>query len=129
MRNLKYTEYRKLQSAFEKFTPENESEQIIHRFVWDVLRQGYEVEELTKGETHKLFAKTAACEPVEFSDEIMHGFGPHRELYDFITSELNLTVEPKRGHVYRRATLLLEKNAHRVIGKLLVQKREGSVQV
>ena len=111
MRDLTYAEYIALQKAFlELSLPETENENITHRFLWDVLRQNYEQEELLEDERIKLAQLFNACSPVSYDDDILHEYGAHRDLYDYITQELRLDCVPERGKVYRRAKLLLEAN-------------------
>ena len=116
MRDLTYAEYIALQEAFSEMElPKTEAENTIHRFVWDVLRQNYQQEELLEDESIKLAQLFEACSPVSYSDDILHDYGAHRELYDYITKELRLDCHPSRGKVYRRAELLLKANKPELI--------------
>ncbi len=111
MRDLAYSEYIALQEAFlELPLPEAKSENTIHRFVWDILRQNYKQEELLENERMELQKLFDACSPVSYSDDVLHEYGTHRELYDYITKKLRLDCVATRGKTYRRAKLLLEAN-------------------
>ena len=111
MRDLTYSEYVSIQEAFSELSlPETENENIIHRFVWDVLRQNYQQEELLEDERIELTQFFSVCTPVSYNDDILHEYGAHRDLYDYITKKLCLDCIAERGKVYRRAKLLLEAN-------------------
>ncbi|MCK5522016.1 MAG: hypothetical protein KAI83_02680 [Thiomargarita sp.] len=111
MRDLTYAEYISIQKAFSELSlPETEDENTIHRFVWDVLRQNYQQEELLKDERIQLTQFFHACTPASYNDDILHEYGAHRDLYDYITKKLRFDCVAERGKVYRRAKLLLESN-------------------
>ena len=112
MRDLKYIEYIALQKAFENMDmPKTESETVIHRFIWDVLRQQYKQEGLLPDERDGLQRYFDACNKVAYSDEVLHEYGAHRNLYDYIVEILRFDCVPERGKVYRRAELLLNHEA------------------
>ena len=111
MRVLTYSEYISIQKAFSGLSlPETEDESTIHRFVWDVLRQNYQQEELLEKERIELTLLFYACTPASYDDDILHEYGAHRDLYDYITKKICLDCVAERGKVYRRAKLLLEAN-------------------
>ena len=111
MRDLTYAEYIALQEAFSEMPlPKTEGENTIHRFIWDVLRQNYKQEELLENEYTELAQLFSVCTPASFSDDVLHEYGAHRDLYNFITKKLRLDCVAARGKVYRRAKLLLEAN-------------------
>ena len=111
MRDLTYSEYISLQEAFSEIPlPETENENTIHRFIWDVLRQNYQQEELLENELIQLAHLFNACTPVSYDDDILHEYGAHRDLYDYITNKIRLDCIATRGKTYRRAKLLLESN-------------------
>lgn len=111
MRDLTYSEYISLQEAFTKISlPETEDENKIHRFVWNALRQNYKQEELLEDERIQLTRLFNICTPVSYNDDVLHKYGAHRELYDYITKILRLDCIATRGKAYRRAKLLLEAN-------------------
>lgn len=121
MRDLTYSEYITLQKAFSELElPETEAESTIHRFVWDVLRQNYKQEELLEDEVKELQKYFDACSPASYSDDTLHEYGAHRELYNFITKKLRLDCVASRGKVYRRAKLLLEANAPQQRKEILI---------
>ena len=111
MRNLTYSEYISVQEAFSGLSlPETEDENTIHRFIWDVLRQNYQQEELLEDECIQLAHFFNACTPASYNDDVFHEYGAHRDLYEYITKKLRLDCVAERGKVYRRAKLLLEAN-------------------
>ena len=111
MRDLVYSEYIALQKAFSELPlPKEKSESTVHRFVWDILRQNYKQEELLEDERIELQKHFDACSLVSYSDEVLHEYGAHRELYDYITKKIRLDCVATRGKAYRRAKLLLESN-------------------
>ena len=111
MRDLTYSEYISIQEAFSELSlPETENENTIHRFVWDILRQNYQQEELLEAERIELARFFNICTPASYNDDVLHEYGAHRELYDYITKKLRLDCVATRGKVYRRAKLLLESN-------------------
>ena len=123
MRDLTYSEYIALQKAFSEMgLPETEAENTIHRFLWNVLRQNYKQEELLENERIALQKYFDACSPASYSDDTLHEYGAHRELYDFITKKLRLDCVASRGKVYRRAKLLLEANAPQQVKDVLIGK-------
>ena len=68
-------------------------------------------ETLTEAERAELQRYLDACDWVHPSDETLHDYGPHRRLYDYITTELRFDCRPSRGAAYRRAELLLGENS------------------
>ena len=50
-------------------------------------------------------------EQPEKDDMVLHDYGPHRDIYNYLVKELGLKVQPERGPVWYRAKRLLERAA------------------
>jgi hypothetical protein len=133
---LTYRQYRELQMLFEaataQYVREGEASLAVgrlHRFLIDVarldlpndddaiqfnafvlLRRGYSVEYIAAKEYKTLARLMAQAEEPDLSDMTLHNTGTHRAIYEFLTKELGLYVEPGRGPVWYRAQRLIDRN-------------------
>jgi hypothetical protein len=84
------------------------NEQSIHVNAWVLSSRGYKIEELTEAEYHNLTELMEGTAEADMDDLILHEFGNHRNLYNYLVKELGIEVEAGRGPVFQRARLLLE---------------------
>jgi hypothetical protein len=131
---LTYSQYRELRHLFEATSAHSEDElhagsalaklqdfllnvaklnvpdddQAIHFNAFVILRRGYRAEEITEQEYRGLAQLMEQAEQPDAHDMELHEIGTHRALYDYISQQLGLFVEPGRGPVWHRAKRLME---------------------
>ncbi len=129
---LTYAQYQELKRLFEAvspFTPEMDvaafrlhhfltqvaglvdvpiSLETLHFNAFVLLRRGYKPEEITYKEYTDLLRLFDGLEQPDPDDMDLHDMGGHRALYNYLTIQLGIYVEPGRGPVWFRAKRLLE---------------------
>jgi len=85
--------------------PKNELALHFNAFV--LIRRGYVIEEITPEEYEQLSKLMIDVDPADIEDMALYDFGGHRELYNFLTRKMGLSVRPGRGPVWHRAKDLL----------------------
>ncbi len=83
------------------------NEAALHFNAFALIRRGYEIEEIMPEDYEQLAKLTANTDPADIEDMVLHDFGGHRDLYNFLTSKMGLSVKPGRGPVWHRAKDLL----------------------
>jgi len=85
------------------------NERAIHFNAFAMLRRGYQVEEITEYELETLERLMDELYQPSIDDMDLHPAGRHRALYDYLTGQMGLFVEPGRGSAWHRAYALIEK--------------------
>jgi len=80
----------------------------IHFNAFVLIRRGYKVEEITEKEYTDLLRLMNGIEQPDPDDMELHEFGGHRNLYDYLTTNLGVSVQKGRGPVWTRARRLVE---------------------
>lgn len=81
----------------------------IHFNAFALLRRGYQVEEITEAEYLGLIGLMDGLEQPDKNDMELYDTGGHRDLYNYLTRQMGLSVEAGRGPVWYRAQALIEK--------------------
>lgn len=128
---LTYPQYQELKQLFEHvspFLPEMDADafrlhhfltqtagldvpmnvEVLHFNAFVLLRRGYKVEEITPQELKNLLRLIEGLEQPSLDDMDLFDVGGHRALYNYLTSEMGLSVEAGRGPVWYRAKRLIE---------------------
>ena len=132
---LSYDEYQKLKSLFEAVPlPASEGTSVgsqyvyLHRFLTEVagleipqneafihfnafalIRRGYKVEPITQQEYEHLHRLIDGLEEATEDDVDLNETGGHRELFNYLSKGMGLSVQKGRGPAWHRAKLLIEK--------------------
>ncbi len=80
----------------------------IHSNAFTMLRRGYKVEEITAQEYIDLVRLLDGLEQPAKTDLELYDFGGHRDLYNYLTRKMGLSVQAGRGPVWYRAKALVE---------------------
>lgn len=136
---LSYDRYQELKSLFEAVNPPASDKDIVdsqytqlHHFLANIaklhvplnefaihfnafalIRRGYQIEEITAEEYHQLLYLMDGLEQAHSYDMALYKFGGHRDLYDFLTKRMGLSVQKGRGPVWHRAKALIDKYTER----------------
>ena len=81
----------------------------IHFNAFTLLRRGYKIEEITEREYQDLVRLMDGLEQPHKTDMELHDTGGHRDLYNYLTRTMGLSVQAGRGPVWYRAQALIEK--------------------
>lgn len=131
---LTFDQYQELKNLFEAvspFSPEIDTAAFrLHRFLTEVarldvpvnveaihfnafvlLRRGYKVEEITEKEHQDLLRLMDDLEQPDPDDMELHEVGGHRNLYNYLTIQMGISVPKGRGPVWFRAKRLVEANS------------------
>ncbi|NUM45755.1 MAG: hypothetical protein HUU38_13715 [Anaerolineales bacterium] len=131
---LTFDQYQELKNLFEAvspFSPEIDTSAFrLHRFLTDMadldvpmnieaihfnafvlLRRGYKVEEITEKEYQDLLRLMDGLERPDPDDMELHEAGGHRNLYNYLTIQMGISVPKGRGPVWYRAKGLVEANS------------------
>ena len=132
---LSYDEHLKLKSLFEAVPlPANEGTSVgsqyyhLHQFLTEVagleippnevsihvnafvlIRRGYKVETIAQPEYEHLHRLMDGLEEAAEDDTDLFKTGEHRELYNYLTKGMGLSVKKGRGPAWHRAKALIEK--------------------
>jgi hypothetical protein len=87
--------------------PMNES--AIHFNAFALIRRGYKTEEITSEEYTQLLQLVDEADQAVLEDMELYEFGGHRNLYNFLTKKMGLSVKKGRGPVWHRAKVLVDK--------------------
>ena len=82
-------------------------EEAIHFNAFALIRRGYKIEEITDEEYEQLLELMATADQANIDDMSLYDFGRHRDLYNFLTHKMGLSVRAGRGPVWHRAKDLL----------------------
>lgn len=85
----------------------------LHFNAFALLRRGYQIEEVTEEEYNQLLRLMDGVEEAHIDDMALYEFGGHRELYNFLTKRMGLSVKKGRGPVWYRAKALIDKHVER----------------
>lgn len=88
--------------------PVPRQEAALHFNAFALLRRGYKIEEITRAEYEALSKLRVGVQQAGIDDMDLYEFGGHRDLYDFLTKTMGLSVIPGRGPVWHRAKDLLD---------------------
>lgn len=80
----------------------------IHFNAFVLIRRGYKVEEITEKEYQDLLRLMDGLEQPEPDDMELHEVGGHRALYNYLTTQMGISVSKGRGPVWYRAKRLME---------------------
>lgn len=128
---LSYDQYQELKRLFEAVAPFSQEMDAVafrlHAFLTNVarldvpmnvetlhfnafvlLRRGYKAEEITEKEHLALLQLMDGLEQPDPDDMDLHEMGGHRALFNYLTKEMGLSVQPGRGPVWYRAKRLVE---------------------
>lgn len=89
--------------------PVPRNELAIHFNAFALIRRGYNIEEITAEEYQQLVQFMAEVDPADREDMALYEFGGHRNLYNYLTKQMGLSVEQGRGPVWHRAKALVDK--------------------
>lgn len=84
------------------------NEAALHFNAFALIRRGYKIEEITEEEYEQLSQLMINADQTDIEDMSLYDFGGHRDLYNFMTSKVGLSVKPGRGPVWHRAKDLLD---------------------
>jgi hypothetical protein len=87
--------------------PKNEF--AIHFNAFALIRRGYKIEEITSEEYEQLFTLMDDLDQADLEDMELNDFGGHRNLYNYLTKKMGLSVKKGRGPVWHRAKALVDK--------------------
>ncbi len=85
------------------------NEAAIHFNAFALIRRGYNVEEITQEECEHLLRLMDGLEQPEAGDTDLYDTGGHRELYNYLTKGMGLSVQKGRGPAWHRANALIKK--------------------
>jgi hypothetical protein len=85
------------------------NEAAIHFNAFALIRRGYRVETITAEEYKQLCRLMEALEQPSMDDLDLYDTGGHRELYNYLTKAMGLSVQRGRGPAWHRAKALMEK--------------------
>jgi len=128
---LSYDQYQELKRLFEAVSPFSQEMDVsafrLHEFLTNVagldvtmnveavhfnafvlIRRGYKREEITEKEYQDLLRLLNDLEQPDPDDMDLHEMGGHRGLYNYLTTQLGISVQPGRGPVWHRAKRLVE---------------------
>lgn len=80
----------------------------IHFNTFVLLQRGYKVEGITEKEYQDLLRLMEGLEQPDPDDMELYEMGGHRTLYNYLTIQLGISVQPGRGPVWYRAKGLVE---------------------
>ncbi len=81
----------------------------IHFNAFALIRRGYQIEDITTEEYDQLLDLMDGIEQAHIDDMALYEFGGHRDLYNFLTKRMGLSVQKGRGPVWHRAKSLIDK--------------------
>ena len=84
-------------------------EAALHFNAFALIRRGYQIEEIRSEEYQQLLQLMAEVDPADIEDLDLDEFGGHRNLYNYLTQQMGLSVEAGRGPVWHRAKALVDK--------------------
>ncbi len=85
------------------------NEAAIHFNAFALIRRGYQVEAITPQEYEHLHRLMDGLEQPATDDTDLYDTGGHRELHNYLTKGLGLSVQKGRGPAWHRADALLKK--------------------
>ncbi len=81
----------------------------IHFNAFALIRRGYKVESITQAEYEHLRRLMNGLEQPDMDDLELYDTGGHRDLYNYLTKAMGLSVRNGRGPAWHRANDLLKK--------------------
>jgi len=96
------------------------NESAIHFNAFVLIRRGYQIEEITVEEYNQLLRLRDGVAEAHIDDMALYEFGGHRDLYNYLTNRMGLSVQKGRGLVWHRAKALIDKHEER---QLYISKR------
>ena len=85
------------------------NEPTIHFNAFSLLRRGYHIEEITTEEYEQLLLMMDGVQEAHNDDMVLYEFGGHRDLYNYLTKQMGLSVQQGRGPVWHRVKALINK--------------------
>ncbi|MDM8520035.1 hypothetical protein QUF64_08310 [Anaerolineales bacterium HSG6] len=79
----------------------------IHFNAFSLIRRGYHIEEITANEYGQLLLMMDGVQEAHSDDMALYEFGGHRDLYNYLTKRMGLSVQQGRGPVWHRAKALI----------------------
>jgi len=80
----------------------------IHFNTFVLIRRGYKVEDITEKEYEDLLRLMDGLEQPDPDDMELHEMGGHRALYNYLTTQMGISVQKGRGPVWFRGRRLVE---------------------